>query len=350
MGMETLALAGIGMQGIGSVAGALGQDRANRRAARGAEQHRGQVWNLGQSFMNEEANPFIGDISSLIRDMPELEEFFSPEVKASLVGTRTPGEGFNVGQDALMQLLRADPSRQLNSTATGFLERQVATGGLPFDTSELFSRLGEVDSATINREAGAVRGSAGSLGQRFGSAIGDRETRLRTDALRDIGARNAGIQAQAYEAGQGRAMSAAGGLNQNIMQLLGLRTGAAQALAGNELNLSELLQRGDLANQTATNRAGEFNAGMRLQGFDANQRAQGQRIAQLLSALQLGGGMYEQGQNRRLGAFQTMAGGPSPFQPGPSALPGAFGDMGQLLMMYPFLMDLMKKPATPVRP
>lgn len=229
------------------------------------------------------------------------------------------GGGYNAGSDALNQVLKGGTDK----SADAYLNSMVTGGGNPFDTSDMFNKLGALDEQNLTKQVSQLQGSAGSLGARFGSANADREAQLRLQANTTTGARNAGIQQASYEAGQGRAMGAAGQLNANIMQLLGIKTGAAEAL----------------------NQAGQSEAGMRLAGaqsnqrnaldvFGANQSAQQARINQILAGLGLGNQAAGQTNDYRSRIFGTMAGGPGPGMATGSGVPGAGGDaLGMIAML-----------------
>lgn len=96
----------------------------------------------------------------------------------------------NPGNDALMQFLRADPSRQ-------------------FDTSGAFTALEANDQRQIDQQANALRAGYSGLGARFGTAANRNEGRLRGDFAAQIAARNAGIAQNSFEAAQGRSFNAA---------------------------------------------------------------------------------------------------------------------------------------------
>lgn len=96
----------------------------------------------------------------------------------------------NPGNDALMQFLRADPSRQ-------------------FDTSGAFTALEANDQRQIDQAANSLRAGYAGLGQRFGTASQRQEGRLRDDFAAQIAARNAGIAQGSFEAAQSRSFNAA---------------------------------------------------------------------------------------------------------------------------------------------
>ena len=96
--------------------------------------------------------------------------------------------GFNTGQDGQMQALRAVP------------------GGQTFDTSGMFEALQPLRQRQLQSGLGELRSSAPGLGQRFGSAMMRDQNLLTQEHLQNIAAQDAGIQMQAFESGQGRAI------------------------------------------------------------------------------------------------------------------------------------------------
>lgn len=320
MGVETALAAGA----VGApLFGAIGADRANKRAVGAANADRSKIWELAQSLMSGGGvNPFQGDISALISKLSGADPAtYKPGVATTSTGNPT----FNSGNDALMQMVRADPNTQLDPIAQAFFRTQVKTGGNPFDTSSLFSSLGAVDNANIDSQVAALRGRASGLGQRFGTGSGINETLLRTGALRDIGARNAGIQQQSYEAGQGRATAAAGTLNNSLLQLLGMRQGAAGSLlgAGQDLMHSE-------------NQNNQFNVSTGLQAEGLNQSAHQAQIQALIQSIMGGAGIAQNSNDFMARIFGSLAGGPGTQTLPSSQLPGAVGDaatMGLILKL-----------------
>lgn len=317
MGIDPVT-AGIigGTQLLGMVSG----DRANARNQRAQQKWQQQIFGQGQSLLGggqdygPEIQKFMSQLNSSGPDQ------FGGEGNIDI--NSLFGGGFNAGNDALNQVLRGGTDKGADS----YLHSLVSGGGLPFDTSELFNKLGALDTQNLDKSVAGLQGSAGSLGQRFGSASADRESALRLQDLTTRGARNAGIQQGSYEAGQGRALNAAGQLNSNVLNLLGIQTQAGQAL----------------------NQAGQQEAGLRLQGqefnrtnaqsiFGMNQDAKNQRIQQLLAGLGLGA-QTAQGMNQyRAGIFGTMAGGPGPGQYQGSSV----GDTG---LLYLLMNQLGQKP------
>lgn len=114
-------------------------------------------------------------------------------------------QSINPGNDALMQFLRADPSRQ-------------------FDTSGAFTALEANDQRQIDQASNSLRAGYAGLGQRFGTASQRQEGRLRGDFAAQIAARNAGIAQSSFESAQGRSMNAATLLSQLASSIYGTNT------------------------------------------------------------------------------------------------------------------------------
>lgn len=309
--MTMMMLMSAGSNIFGSVLG----DRSAGKNRRAEQSFRDRMFKTGQGYIDSQGqNPWGGKIGDFMDTLGKSNETGQFDLESIFKGS-----GMNLGNDSLMQMLRADPSTQMDAAAQKYLTGTVEGGGNPFDTSGLFSKLGEVDDMNLNRSATALRGSAGSLGQRFGSALGRNEALLRADTLKNTGARNAGIQSSAYEAAQGRAGGAAGMLSQNMLNLLGIKANAAEAL----------------------NRSGQNEAGLRLQGQSTlagnRMSAEAQRLQAMLSALGLGSQTAAGDRDFIARIFGGMQ-GQSPVPGQASSLPGAMGDAG---MMFA-IMQMMK--------
>lgn len=270
-------------------------------------------------------------------------------------------QGFNTGQDALMQMInRGIPTQQDPMVALGLQQ-----AGQQFNNSDLFGALAPLDQRLIDQQAAQLQGSAGSLGARFGTAMMEKEGQLRGNFAQNIAARNAGLQQQSFESAAQRGLQATGigaqreqffaGLPFQEAQLqqqaaLGLQSGALQQSG----LLAQLLQANQGAtnqagqfNATAQNQAGQFNAGQTTQAGQFNSMQGQQWNSFLQSVLGQASGMQQgqQGMNAQLLAIMAGLPGMNAPQQQPSAIPGAFGDISQLLMFLPFLQGL-NKPKT----
>jgi hypothetical protein len=115
---------------------------------------------------------------------------------------------YNMSQDSLMQMLRADPNSKVDQTLQG-----IAQSGNPFDASALFQSLGVLDSQALDQSVGGLRAGAAGLGQRFGTAMRNSEVDLRTQAGQQAAARNAQIGMQSHESAQARVLQALAALS-----------------------------------------------------------------------------------------------------------------------------------------
>lgn len=148
------------LQGVGAIAGAYGQYQNTKSA-----------------------NKKNDNISELINGLLGVGQNNAGNVQSVL-------KQINPGNDALMQFLRADPSRQ-------------------FDTSSSFAGLEANDQRQINLQTDQLRAGYSGLGQRFGTAAQANEGRVRSDFASQIAARNAGIAQSSFESAQGRSFGAA---------------------------------------------------------------------------------------------------------------------------------------------
>jgi hypothetical protein len=159
----------------------------------------------------------------------------------------------------------------------------------PYDISKVTDALEPIDKRLLNEQVASLQGSSGSLGQRFGTASANRESNLRRDFLQNITGRNAQLASGMYESAQGRRLQAAGAAGQLGQQ-------------ANEFGATQ----GNIFNQFIMQALAQQNA-------------------------------MQAGQNQQnMGWAGLMAGVPVP-QGQPSPWPGAAGDIGQLLMLLPFL-------------
>lgn len=279
--------------------------------------------------------------------MPSMFRYSSPGQNAFTYTPPTLGaaptvtgvQGFNAGQDALMQMLRRDNGASPANPSTGFDLQQLSDTGSPFNNSELFAALEPMDQRLIDRNVSQLHASAGSLGERLGSSINRNEAQLREQLGQDVLARNAGIQSQSYEAAQGRRL-----------QALGLGANIAQGLAGSLGQTDALNLQAQMANQGVAaqyglhgadiaNQAGQFNAQQR-QGQFQFDTTQGNAYNQLImSGLGQAFGMDQSQGQSNIQLLSLLAGLPIGVQQ-PNAFPGAVGDIGSLLMLLPYLQGL----------
>jgi hypothetical protein len=317
VGLETAALAAVAG---GSLFGAVGQDRANARNTRAAQQQ--------QQMMRDYINPYLTAPGQQNPYAALIQQFIG---KGGGMGATAPTpvgtEGANAGQDALLQMMRASPDYQRDTTLDETLKRlQTGTG---FDTSKEFEALNAQDMLGLNQQVAGLHASAGSLGQRFGTAMGSNEARLRSQFLTNQGARNAQIAQGSFEANRAAQLQAAGlaggqnqFLNNFLLQAAGQRQAAATA-AG---------QLGVQGRQIGSQEQ-QFNVGQ--------QQAHQQFLNNFILQALMGAGGLQQGSQNQNTQLLALLGGQQVPQQQPSALPGAVGDLGQLALLWPFLQQTM---------
>lgn len=233
---------------------------------------------------------------------------FKPEL--TNVGSWLNQYGFNTGQDAIMQTLRADPRTKVDQTLEGIIDQR----GMAFDTSEMFDALGVIDQRRMDRAASEQFGQFAGIGQRFGSQAQILDTELRRQMVEDAALRDAQIQMAAYESGMGRMMEAIPQLTQREQfnrdftlrggtQLQNASLGAAGAQTAG-------VQTNNAANETANmlrfqaaqqnNAAQAARAGLDLQAGIANQQA-----GLDVSRMRLQAGIANQGANLQAAQFNN---------------------------------------------
>ncbi len=189
-------------------------------------------------------------------------------------------KGFNVGQDALMQFLRADPAGKMGG-ANGVLQ-EIAATGLPSNLSSIFAEASNVNRDNNAELLSSITGQSRSVGQRFGSGT----QRIEGDIVRRLAneqsLQNSQLALQAAEAAAGRRLGAASTLGNFQLQ------GAGQLLNAGQAQTSQLLQ-ALLSNADSANRTGMFNAqqGQNAAQFNvtAGMQANQQNNAQQMQAV-----------------------------------------------------------------
>lgn len=202
-------LGGSLLQGLGGIFGASSQDKAQERALRAAQERWNTLFGLIQPRLGQEAGQgeqILMDI--LANNSFDAEQFFG-------------SEEWNTGQDALMQMLRADPT----------------------DSAEMFEAWEPLERRALNNALSEAWGQSSGLGQRFGSAMLREEGRVRGEAAENAAARRTQTVVGLEESARDRSLQAANILGnqelsagQLILQALAQRIGGAQALAGAEAN------------------------------------------------------------------------------------------------------------------
>lgn len=311
---------GMGISALGSLFGGHSQEQAGAQARQDALRRMGQIDPLLLQQMNQlgaQQLPWQSQLQTAMRG------FSNPATSQGIdIASFLRNATYNTGQDALNQFLRADPTRQMAHVDDNL--GQLADTGSPFDWQSVFGQaLSNSDQYDTNRALAALHGSAGNLGQRFGTAMQQQTGDLLAQLANAQGVRNANLAQSSYEAAQGRRLSAAEalgqlGLNRNAQTLQGIQLGQ-----GNAQQLAQLLQANLQNNQ--------FNASTRNQ-IPLN----------MLQALQLGGNQMNQTsslQNQLLGIMAGMQ-TPGP-NPATGATGNALGDIGQGLALLPFMQSIL---------
>lgn len=293
---------GLGISAAGSLFNAFGQNKQNAAAGRARDQLYGQATGMMQQGPSVYQN-MLGQL---------LGGRQAPGPYDPNTGAITGISGANPGNDALMQFLRSDPSRQL-----------------PFDASKSFDLLRTQDQRTQQDALGALNANFSSgLGQRFGSAA----MRQGSDLLANLGAqrdtRNAGILQSSYENAANRSM-----------QGLGLQAQAASALAGSSNQQNNLLAQIAMANQQNQQWGQAFN-----------QNNQNQFFNQQLAGLQAGSGMQNAQNSYNAQLLGIAAGLPLSQGNGYTAFGGALGELGQAAAFYPMLQGMNRPPSGTLSP
>jgi hypothetical protein len=257
--------------------------------------------------------------------------------------------GFNTGQDALLQMMRARPTPGMDPSLDFQLQRQ-ASGQATFDNSGLFGALAPLDKQLIDQQVSALRGRATSLGQATGSAAFQDESNLRQNLSQQLLARNAQIQSTSFETAQQRALQALGLQSGNLQagnqfnlgaygqQLNAMNTYQQGALGAGSLGLQGLM-----ANQQAQMGQGQFNAQMAMQAALANQ-GQNNWYNNFIMGTLGGANQAQMGQNTyNSQLLGLLAGVPVPTASA-SPWPGVASDITQMAMMWPFMQQMMQRP------
>lgn len=252
--------------------------------------------------------------------------------------------------DAISQMTallgKSAPGYEANANVDSALN-DLLSGHTTFDNSQQFAALAPIQQRQQDQALAQLHGSFGSLGQRFGTSAMQQESQLRSQMVQNQALQNAQIAGTSFENSQNRRIGALGvgaqreqaasqiGLQGYQARLGGLgQLGSLGLQRDNsmgqlQLGAAQLNQQGALANQAATNQAGQFNA---QAGNDYTQYYNNY----MMQALGLGNSMQQGNQNYNLQLLALMNGQQLPQQT-PSAIPGAIGDLGQLMAFLPFL-------------
>jgi hypothetical protein len=303
MGMDPLTL-GLGASAIGSIAGAYGQ----KKSGDAATQRFNQIQAQGQGMMKQGQDPYAAAIMQLVggRQGPAAIGANSGAIDiGSVTGNMNPGN------DALMQFLRSDPSKQMQ-----------------FDASPAFDLLHSQDMRSQNDAVAGLNANFRGLGQRFGTGA----MRQTSDLLANLGAqrdtRNAGILQSSFENAQGRRM-----------QGLGLQLQGATALGQQGNQMAQIAAQLGMANQGNQQWNQQFNQNNASNFF--NQQMQGMGMAS---------GIQNQQNDFNARLFAAMSGQQMPQGNGWTALGSGLADAGQLAAFFPMLQSMNRGPSTNMIP
>jgi hypothetical protein len=204
------------------------------------------------------------------------------QVQAPLIDLSnvTGSQGFNAGQDSLLQMLR----RNIAPTQDQSLTTGLQNAGANFNNTDLFSALAPLDQRMIDQQVAQLQGSVGSLGQRFGTATADREALMRGTFAQNVTARNAQLQSSSFEAAQNRMLQGLGiqAQRESSLNQLGLQGAAQQGTLAQALQSGGLQQAGILAQLLQANQGAGLQASLANQG--AGLQAQTTTAQQALQA------------------------------------------------------------------
>jgi hypothetical protein len=303
MGMDPLTL-GLGVSAISGLVGAYGQ----KKQGDAAQQRFRQIQQQGQGMMKTGQDPYQQALMALLtgQKAPTALDVNGGNIDVnSILGNANPGN------DALMQFLRADPSKQMQ-----------------FDASPAFDQLQALDQRTQGNAVNALNANFGGLGARFGSAAMRQTSDLLANLGAQTGARNAGIMQSSFENAQNRRM-----------QGLGLQLQGATALGQQGNQMAQLAAQLGIANQ-----------GNRQWNNQFNQNANQQFFQNQMGGIQAGFGMGQANDDYNARLFAAMSGQPMPQGNGFTALGSAGGDIGQLLAFLPMLQSMNGKPGASMIP
>ena len=195
------------------------------------------------------------------------------------------------GEQMLLDLLTKGDlfSNQAFNTGQDALMQMLRSD--PFNTAEMFAAWEPMEQRVLNRALDEGWAQASGLGQRFGSASRREEGRVRQEQAESNTARRAETSMRAYEK------------NADLQAM------AAQLLAN--LGLAQ-----------GTTRLGAIQS---LAGFQGARRGADAQLLSILAGQPFGGAQ-------------------------PSAIPGAIGDIGQLMAFLPLLLSMIYKPGAPTTP
>lgn len=319
---------GAGIQAASSLYGAKQQSNAAKNAAGAANARYKENKAMGQGLMTQGPDQFTQGLLDFSNMAGPKDQTASTVDLSSIFGD-TPN--MNMGNDALMQILRADPSKQVN----GAMDRLSGLADTnPYDTSGEIGALQGVDAINNQRAVNTLNAGVSGLGQRAGGAKAMAAASYLRGANADAGARYADINRQAYTSNQQ--------LRLNALSTLG---GLQDAATGRKLSAAEIYNRGQTDQAGLRLQGAQFNAGAQNTAAQNNVQNALAFMQQRLAALSGGASAEATRRGQNISIFDTIAGQPGPATPATGQVAGAAGDIGNLIMLLPYLQQLGKKAA-----
>lgn len=319
---------GAGIQGISSLYGAKQASNAAKNAAGAANARYKENKAMGQGLMTQGPDAFTQGLLDLT-NMAGPKDVTASTINLDDIFGGAPN--MNMGNDALMQMIRADPTKQVSGAMTR-LTNLADTN--PYDTSGEISALQGVDAINNQAAVNRINSQVSGLGQRGGTGRALATASYLRGANADAGARYADINRQAYTSNQNLRLGA--------MQTLGQLEDAA---TGRRLSAIDLYNRGQTDLTGLRLQGAQFNANAANTAAQNNVQNALAFMQQRLAGLSAGASAEATRRGQNIGIFNTIAGQPGPATAQTGQVAGAVGDIGQLLMLLPYLQKLGAKAA-----
>jgi len=317
-------MVGGAIQAGASLYGAKQQSNAAKNAAGAANARYKENKAMGQSLMTQGPDQFTQGLL----DFSKMSGPAAYDPSTIDLSSIFSGTGANTGNDALMQVMRSDPNKQING-AMGRLSSLADTN--PFDTSSEIGALQNVDALNNTRAVNQINSQVSGLGQRGGTGRAMAAGSYLRGANADAGARYADINRQAVTSNQQ--------LRLNALSTLG---GLQDAATGRKLSAAEIYNQGQTATQGLRLQGAQFNAGATNEASQNNVQNALAFMQQRLAALSGGASAEATRRGQNASIFGTIAGQPGPATAQTGQVAGAAGDIGNLIMLLPYLQKLAK--------
>lgn len=284
---------------------------------------------IGQTFTGLPGDPGYTQSSAQSNGMYRYSSPGADTYSAATIGSF---QGQNPGQDSLLQMMNKPLALNYDPSLIPNLQ-DINSGNTQFNNSDLFKSLQPMQQFALDKQVGQLHASAGSLGERFGAAMGQNEALLRSQTQNAINAQNAQIAQSSFENAQNRRLQSLGTTAQLGTAAGGQALSAAQSAASNEAQRL-------FGNANILNSASQFNAGQNTaeRQFTAGQgNIYNQNV---LGAYGQAGNFQAQqyGQNSQLLGLLAGIGLP---QAQASPIPGAISDASSTLGFLPYMMSIL---------